>query len=70
MEATWINRMESPVNAVLEASCLSIVLTLIVAAITWACRGRIRANWRFALWMIVFVRLATPLKRKLGTNLF
>lgn len=60
MEATWLKQMESGVNPVLVASYQATVLALIVLATTWLFRDRIRANWRFALWLIVFARLASP----------
>ncbi|HEY3963123.1 MAG TPA: M56 family metallopeptidase [Planctomycetaceae bacterium] len=36
------------------------VLALVVLAVTRSLGHRMRASWRFALWLVVFARLATP----------
>lgn len=43
-----------------EASWQAAIMVVLIMLIQRALRGRISANWRAAMWMLVFIRLALP----------
>src|SRR6267142_1118899 len=43
-----------------QAGWQASLLGLLVLGITWLLGGRVGPRWRFALWLIVFARLALP----------
>ena len=51
-------------NRVLRAwphnECEAAVLVVVVYLVTWVLGKRLPAHWRFALWFVVFLRLAMP----------
>jgi beta-lactamase regulating signal transducer with metallopeptidase domain len=52
--------IEYPLGALLKASWQGAVLILLVLAIQWVFRVRLHPRWRYALWLLVLVRLALP----------
>ncbi|HWX21184.1 MAG TPA: M56 family metallopeptidase [Candidatus Binatia bacterium] len=62
--------IEYPVRSLLKASWQGAVLILLVLAIQWAFRGRLHPRWRYALWLLVLVRLALPWTVASPTSLF
>src|SRR3974390_3396827 len=50
----------------LEAS----ILILLVLAAQWVCGRRLKPRWRYALWLLVLLRLAVPWTISSPTSLF
>ena len=46
------------------------VLILLVLAVQWLFARRLRPRWRYALWLLVMVRLALPLTVSSSASLF
>jgi beta-lactamase regulating signal transducer with metallopeptidase domain len=57
-------------NWIFSASWKGTVLILLVGALLWMARERIPARWRYALWLVVLVRLAIPVAPASSVSLF
>jgi WD40 repeat protein/beta-lactamase regulating signal transducer with metallopeptidase domain len=55
----WLS-LEQAVLRLLHASWQGALLALLVLALAWFLGDRLRPRWRFALWLVVFARLALP----------
>ncbi len=62
--------IEYPLVSLLKASGQGAVLIVLVLAVQWAFRGRLHPRWRYALWLLVLVRLALPWTVASPTSLF
>jgi beta-lactamase regulating signal transducer with metallopeptidase domain/protocatechuate 3,4-dioxygenase beta subunit len=60
MNVTPITLLEAVGSRVLHAGWQAAVLALCVVAVSWALGSRLPVRWRFALWLVVFARLAMP----------
>jgi beta-lactamase regulating signal transducer with metallopeptidase domain len=60
MNSVSLDALTPVLLILLHASWQAGVMAVIVLAITRCLRARLSANWRFALWLVVFARLATP----------
>src|SRR5438132_1658750 len=50
----------SPLSSLLKASWQGAVLILLVLAVQWLFGRRLNPRWRYALWILVLIRLALP----------
>jgi beta-lactamase regulating signal transducer with metallopeptidase domain len=53
--------LEQGLTWLARAGCEAAVLAAAVFLVTLALGKRLPARWRFALWLVVFVRLALPI---------
>jgi beta-lactamase regulating signal transducer with metallopeptidase domain len=60
MNPIWLDGLALFLRPLLHATWQGGVLALVVLAATYCLGDRLRPNWRFALWLVVFARLATP----------
>src|SRR5579872_1678004 len=60
MGLAWLIWLEATLGRVVHAAWQGALLALIVLALTCGLGSHLRANWRFALWLVVFARLTTP----------
>jgi beta-lactamase regulating signal transducer with metallopeptidase domain/5-hydroxyisourate hydrolase-like protein (transthyretin family) len=60
MNVRLITLLESMEARVVHAGWQAAVLGLCVLALSWVLGTRLPAHWRFALWLVVFARLALP----------
>jgi len=67
MTTEWI---AATVNWVVSASWKGTILIVLVAAVCWIVRERIPARWRYALWLVVLLRLAVPVGPASSLSLF
>src|SRR5437762_1955183 len=44
----------------LQISAQGAILIVLVLAVQWICGGRLPPRWRYALWLLVLLRLALP----------
>jgi beta-lactamase regulating signal transducer with metallopeptidase domain len=58
MNLTGLDVLTPALHALVHATWQAGVLAVIVFAVTHCAGARLRANWRFALWLVVFARLA------------
>jgi len=56
--------------SLLKASWQGAVLILLVLAVQWFFRRRLRPRWRYALWLLVLIRLALPWTLPAPVSLF
>ena len=50
----------SNIPGLLRISAQASILILLVLAAQWCCRRRLHPRWRYALWLLVLLRLALP----------
>ena len=55
-----MNTLSSFVLVVLRISQQGVILILLVLAAQWLFRRRLQPRWRYALWLLVRLRLALP----------
>jgi beta-lactamase regulating signal transducer with metallopeptidase domain len=60
MNPIGLGWLEAGFRSVIHATWQGAVLALIVLALARCLGERVRANWRFTLWLVVFARLAMP----------
>ncbi len=70
MIESLLSRAELLFVLLLHAAWQAGLLALIVLALGWLLLGRLHARWRFALWMVVFARLALPILPAAPWSLF
>jgi len=58
------------VLSLLQASWQAAVLIVLVLAVQWTLGRRLSPHWRYALWLLVLVRLAVPLTVPSSLSLF
>src|SRR6266404_9827216 len=46
------------------------ILALIVLIVQWALREKLSARWRYALWLVVLIRLVLPCAPQSGWSIF
>src|SRR5207247_7093339 len=70
MIAPLLSRAELLLVLLTHAAWQAGLLALVVLAIAWLLRGRLDPRWRFALWLVVFARLAMPILPAASWSLF
>ena len=60
MSPIWLDGFAVALRPLVHATWQGGMLALVVLAATCCLGARLRASWRFALWLVVFARLATP----------
>ncbi|HZN69852.1 MAG TPA: M56 family metallopeptidase [Tepidisphaeraceae bacterium] len=68
--ADGLERLDALFAWVVRASWQASVVVLLVLGAQWALGRRVGANWRYALWLLVAVRLAAPALPGSGFSLF
>ena len=70
MIATCIHALEQCFSWLLTASWQASVLALLVLGLQWILRGQLNPRWRYALWLLVVVRLLLPALPESALSLF
>ncbi len=70
MITDWLKPLESVFGWLLEASWQASVLALMVLAVQWLFRSRLNPRWRYALWLLVLLRLMLPVLPESAWSLF
>ena len=60
MNPIWLDGLAAALRPLMHATWQGGVLALVVLVAIRCLGTRLRASWRFALWLVVFARLATP----------
>jgi beta-lactamase regulating signal transducer with metallopeptidase domain len=68
--AACFGELEKVFGWLLTASWQASVLALLVLGLQFALRGRLNPRWRYALWLIVIVRLLLPIQIESPLSLF
>ena len=66
----WLRMLEGVFGWLLAASWQASVLALLVLALQTLLRGRLNPRWRYALWLLVVLRLVLPALPESALSLF
>lgn len=69
-EIEWLGMLEGVFGWLLAASWQASVLALLVLALQALLRGRLNPRWRYALWLLVVLRLILPVLPESALSLF
>jgi bla regulator protein BlaR1 len=67
---TFLSPLEAAFGWMVEASWQASVLAVVVVSMQWALGTRLNARWRYALWLLVVVRLVLPVQPESALSLF
>ncbi len=62
--------LETFVVWLLRTSWQAAVLVILILAVQWLFRNRLSARWKYALWVVVVVRLAVPYSPESPVSIF
>ena len=68
--STFLSQLEAVFGWMVEASWHASVLAMVVVAMQWVLGARLSARWRYALWLLVVVRLVLPVQPESALSLF